>query len=137
MNKILELYNKYKMPILYIFFGGLTTLVNMLAYFLCYDMSHISNVISTIIAWVLSVLFAYITNKFYVFESKTVKKKALLFEVFSFFGCRGITGLLDLGIMWLTVDILHYNGLLMKLISNVIVIILNYVVSKVFIFRKK
>lgn len=134
MNKGINIYNQYKMPILYIFFGGLTTLVNIVVYFICYDILSLSNILSTIIAWILSVILAFITNKFYVFESK---KNNVLYEISTFFGCRFGTGILDVGIMYLTVDILKWNALLMKIISNVIVIVLNYILSKVIIFKKK
>ena len=134
IDKGINIYNQYKMPILYIIFGGLTTLVNIIAYFICYDVSGISNVLSTIIAWTLSVIFAFITNKLYVFESK---ENNVFYEISTFFGCRLGTGILDVGVMYLTVDILKWNALLMKIISNVIVIVLNYILSKVIIFKKK
>lgn len=133
INKGIKLYKDYKMPILYVLFGGLTTLVNVVVYFICYDISGISNVISTIIAWILSVIFAFITNKIYVFESKS---GSIIYEISTFFACRFGTGVLDLGIMYLSVDILKWNALLMKIISNVIVIVLNYILSKVIIFNK-
>lgn len=134
MSKGINIYRQYKMPILYIIFGGLTTLVNIVVYFVCYNVAGLSNVFSTIIAWILSVIFAFITNKFYVFESKS---KNLFYEISTFFGCRFGTGILDVGIMYLTVDILNWNALLMKIISNIIVIVLNYILSKVIIFKKK
>ena len=134
MKVLINIYNQYKMPILYIFFGGLTTLVNIIVYFICYDVSGLSNVLSTIIAWILSVIFAFITNKFYVFESKS---GAIFYEIFTFFGCRLGTGVLDVGIMYLAVDIFNWSALLMKIISNVIVIVLNYILSKVIIFKQK
>ena len=133
IDKIKNIYKTYKMPLLYIFFGGLTTLVNIIVYFLCYDIAKLTNVLSTIIAWLLSVIFAFITNKIYVFESHS---KSVLYELSTFFACRLGTGILDLGIMFFTVDILHWNALLMKILSNILVIILNYVLSKVIIFKK-
>lgn len=133
IEKLLQIYYTYKEPILYLIFGGLTTLVNIITYFVCYNMASLSNVISTIIAWILSVIFAFITNKIYVFESKS---KSIIVELTSFFLCRLGTGILDLGIMYFTVDILKWHALLMKIISNVIVIILNYIFSKLIIFKK-
>lgn len=133
IKKLLTIYYKYKEPILYLVFGGLTTLVNIITYFICYNIASLSNVISTIIAWLLSVIFAFITNKIYVFESKS---KSIIVELASFFICRLGTGILDLGIMYFTVDILNWNALLMKIVSNIIVIILNYIFSKLVIFKK-
>ena len=78
MEKIKELLKKYKFIILYGIFGVLTTIINIVTYALCYDMFNISNVVSNIIAWVLSVLFAFITNKIWVFESKCFDFKGTL-----------------------------------------------------------
>lgn len=133
INKGIEIYKKYKMPILYLLFGGLTTLINIATYFIFYDILHLNNVASNIIAWIVSVIFAFITNKIYVFESKS---KSIIYELSTFFACRLGTGFLDLGIMYLTVDILKWNALLMKVISNIVVIVLNFVFSKLIIFKK-
>ncbi|MBO7310645.1 MAG: GtrA family protein [Clostridia bacterium] len=135
--KITELVKKNKEAILYIFFGGLTTLVNIVAYSVLYYEAQISNSLSNIIAWVISVVFAYITNKLFVFENRSFRLPMLLVEIGSFFACRILTGLLDLGVMYLCVDILNFHALVMKVLSNIIVIILNYIASKFFIFKKK
>ena len=131
-----ELLKKYKSLILYAVFGGLTTLVNMGAYWLCFNVLGIPNVPSTIIAWFLAVSFAFITNKLWVFDSKCFDAKTLKHEIPTFFGARLATGLLDVGIMYLAVDVMQWNGMIWKLISNIIVIVLNYVASKLVIFRK-
>ena len=135
MEMIKSLWTKYKSLIMYVVFGGLTTVVNMGAYYLSYNIAHIPNVPSTVIAWVLAVLFAFITNKLWVFDSKSFDKKTLLHEVPRFFGCRLATGVLDVVIMYLAVDVMHWNATLWKLISNVIVIILNYIASRLVIFK--
>ncbi len=122
---------------MYLIFGVLTTLVNIGAYFLLDNIFHFGTVISTIASWFISVLFAYITNKIFVFESKDRTFKTLAYEIISFFGCRLFSGLLDLFIMTSTVDWLHWNNMLMKVLSNILVVILNYVFSKMIIFRKK
>lgn len=132
-----EFWQKRKEVILYLVFGGLTTLVNLAVYFVCDNWFHWGTIASTIIAWFLSVLFAFITNKLLVFESRDRTTKTLLYESISFFACRLFSGVLDLFIMWLTVDVFHWNNMLMKIISNVIVVILNYIFSKLIIFRKK
>ncbi len=131
-----ELLLKYKEVILYLIFGILTTLINIVTYYLC-DKIGLSTAVSTVIAWVLSVLFAFITNKIFVFASKTYDLKKLFKEIISFFTMRVLTGILDLVIMIVFVDILHLNGLLIKILSNIIVIILNYVFSKVLVFKNK
>ena len=136
MVKIRELIMRYRSMILYIVFGAFTTLVNMAAYALCSSVLGIPNVPSTIIAWVLAVSFAFVTNKLWVFDSKSWDGRTLRHEIPAFFSARLLTGLLDVGIMYVTVDVMGWNGMVWKLISNVIVIILNYIASKLFIFRK-
>lgn len=136
MEKIKKLLKKYKFVILYGIFGVLTTIINIVTYALCYDMFNISNVVSNIIAWILSVLFAFITNKIWVFESKCFDFKIFIKELWNFIVCRLATGALDLGIMYVGVDLLKGPALILKIASNIIVIILNYVMSKLFVFKK-
>ena len=132
---ICQIYNKYREMILYIFFGVCTTAINTIFYYLCWDILHIPNVLSTVISWVLAVIFAFVTNKYFVFHSKNNDNIAK--EIVSFFGCRTATGILDVAIMYISVDLLLQNGLLWKIISNILVIIINYVTSKFFIFNKQ
>lgn len=136
LEKLKPLWAKYRDVILYLFFGGCTTLVNIICYFLTYEVLHIGNVPSTAIAWLVSVLFAYVTNRSFVFVSKA-SGSAMVRELVSFFGCRIATGLLDLAIMWVAVDTLHLHAMLWKILSNVLVIVLNYVASKLLIFKKQ
>ena len=137
MDKIIQLVKKYWSILSYLFFGAVTTLVNMVVYYLCYHLWGISSDLSTIIAWVLSVLTAFLTNKPFVFGSHDWSPKVLLPEAGSFFGCRLGSGILELVLMHITVEMLGWPGMLMKLLVNVIVVILNYVASKLLVFRKK
>ena len=137
MEKIKELLKKYKFIILYGLFGVLTTVINIAVYGIFYSVLDVSNVISNIIAWVISVLFAFITNKLWVFESKSFDIKLFMKELGSFTLCRVTTGVLDLGIMFVGVDLLKGPAMILKVVSNVIVIILNYIMSKLFVFKKK
>ena len=132
-----ELLQRYKSQLLYLFFGGCTTLVNLVVYALCAHMANLSTALSTIIAWVAAVLFAYITNRTWVFESRASTVPDLLREIGSFFLCRLATGLLDLAIMYVCVDRLGLPDLLVKLLSNAVVVVLNYVFSKLIIFSGK
>ncbi len=132
----LDFMKKYKRVLLYLIFGVLSTLVNIGVYALCYRFFGFTNVISNIIAWVLTVLFVFVTNKNLVFGSKSMEKQVLVYELVTFYGCRIATGLLDLAMMYIFVDLLSLNALGMKVISNVIVIILNFIASKLVIFRK-
>lgn len=128
-------YHKYKEGLLYLFFGGCTTLVNIIS-FAILRLFKIDVYISNGIAWILAVLFAFVTNKIFVFESKGKTKKETLREMISFFGFRVLSLLFDMAIMYLLIDIIHGNEIVAKVVSNVVVIILNYIFSKVFIFKK-
>ena len=134
---VMELFKRYKSFISYGFFGVCTTLVNLLSYRLFYFALGVPNVPSTLIAWLLAVLFAYITNKLWVFDSKSFAFDVVIPELIKFFVCRIATGVLDVGIMWLAVDKMQWNAMVWKLISNFIVILLNYVASRLVIFVKK
>ena len=136
MIKIIEALIKNKQLLLYLFFGICTTAINTICYWLLYDALTLSNIVSTILAWLAAVLFAFVTNKVFVFESKRTNTTDRINEVISFFGCRLLTGILDVAIMAFAVDMLQWNGLLWKLISNIIVTIINYIASKYLIFRK-
>lgn len=137
IGTIKKLVKKYKSLICYGIFGVLTTIINIVVYALCYEQLGISNVASNVIAWIASVIFAYVTNKIWVFESRSMELRILAKEIVSFFGCRLATGVLDLAIMYVTVDKLAFHSTLMKCISNVIVIVANYVASKLVIFNHK
>lgn len=135
--KIKELYNKYKEIINYLIFGVLTTAVNFIVYLVCAKLFHIDEVVSNVIAWFLSVLFAYVTNKIYVFESKSVEKNVLMKEIVSFFGCRLFSGIMDIILFSICVKAIHMNDMIAKIIISVLVVILNYIFSKLIIFKKK
>ncbi len=128
-------FSKYREMILYVFFGGLTTLVNWGLYWILTSVFPVPYLWATAIAQIASILFAYVTNRSWVFESKAAGAKSILLEMAKFFACRGFSFVLDLGCMYVGVDLLHWNDKWMKLISNVIVICVNYVLSKVFVFR--
>ena len=119
----------------YLFFGGLTTLVNYLVYIPCFNWCSLSASVSNVIAWLAAVIFAFFTNKFFVFESKG--RSHMWAELGSFTLARAVTGALDVGIMFVFVTVLSLNDMLIKIISNVVVIILNYIFSKFLIFAKK
>lgn len=135
LAKTISLYEKYKSLINYIIFGVVTTISNIITYHVSHNKLGIGNVTSTIIAWVVAVIVAYTTNKIWVFESKSLKSVVLIKEISCFFACRFLTGLLDVCIMWIVPNLFTINTTLLKTISNVIVICLNYVASKLFIFK--
>ena len=124
-------FNKSYEVLSYLFFGGCTTLVNIISFWLLRFLK-IELFTSNAIAWVLSVLFAFITNKLFVFQSKGNALK----EGISFFGFRLLSLAFDMGLMYLLINVLSWNELISKIITNVFVIIINYVFSKIFIFKK-
>lgn len=128
-----KIFKKYKTIILYIIFGGLTTLVNIVSYFVFKHTLSFSTGAANVSAWFLSVIFAFVTNKYFVFDSPS--KKGIMLQLISFFGARILSGVLDTGIVVVFIDYLTCPELPVKVISNVIVIILNYVASKFLIFR--
>lgn len=132
-----RLYEKYKDVIPYMFFGVCTTLVNIVVYWICAHVAFMGVMHSTIIAWVAAVFFAYLTNRKWVFHSEALGAKEILKEIIAFFGCRLATGVLDWLMMYVLVDHGHLNDFLIKTIANVVVIVLNYVASKLLVFGRK
>ena len=136
MKKIKELFSKYYDVITYLVFGVLTTVVYYLVYMPLHYWLGISATVSTVIAWVISVTFAFLTNKPFVFRSHDWSKKTLLPEIRNFVVCRVGSGLLDMGLTFVTVDLLKWENIFVKLGISVLVVILNYVGSKLLVFKK-
>ena len=136
LNKAKELLRKYQDILSYLFFGGLTTVINFLIYYPCYNWFAMSATVSNVIAWVVAVAFAYLTNKPFVFHSHDWSWKCVGPELTKFVGCRIGSGLLETAAIFLTVDLLHWNGNVMKLVLAVLVVILNYIGSKLLVFKK-
>lgn len=139
LNKIINLYNKYKEVINYLIFGFLTTVVSLVVYYvLTFTVLEPENTVSlqiaNVLSWVASVVFAYVTNRKYVFNSKS---KNIIKEMGSFFGARIVTLLMDMFIMFIGVTVLRGNDRILKIISQVVIIISNYVFSKLFVFKKR
>ncbi len=124
-----------KQLILYGICGVLTTVINIVAYWLVrkFDVGITS---STVIAWLVAVFFAYWSNRKYVFHSTNTSFIAILFEAIYFFACRIATGVFDVAFMYLFADVLAFNEVYTKTASNIIVIVLNYIASKLFIFKE-
>ena len=136
MKKITELIRKHWDILSYLFFGGLTTLVNYLVYLPFYNWFGISATVSNAIAWVFAVAFAFLTNKPFVFKSHDWSIKVVLPELTKFLGCRIGSGVLETAILFLTVDMLGWTGNVLKLITSIWVVILNYFGSKLLVFTK-
>lgn len=134
-NDLKMLIIKNKEIIKYLIFGILTTLVNILCFYIL-DKLNVDIYINNTISWIVSVIFAFITNKLYVFESKSLDIKTIFKEGTSFLGARIFSYFVDMGTIYLLFDGLRINKLISKIVSNIIVIIINYIFSK-FIFKKK
>lgn len=135
MKVIIELFNKYKSVILYLIFGVLTTLVNILSYAFFTKVINVEYLISNIISWIISVTFAFITNKVFVFESKSREKKIVLKELLLFYYYRLLSLGIEMILLYVFVDLFNVNDLIMKVVTNIVVIILNYFFSKFKIFK--
>jgi len=118
--------------ILYLIFGILTTIVNIVVYLIFAKFLNIDYIISNIFAWFFSVLFAYVTNRIWVFERKS---NNIIKEATLFYGGRVFSGVLDTELMYLFIDILFINDFISKIIIQVIVVIVNYVFSKFIVFK--
>lgn len=132
---MMDLYKKYREIIDYIIFGGLTTLVNIVAFFIFETLLGWPYLIANAIAIVLSILFAYITNKLFVFKTSNMTFNENMIEFLKFIGFRLISGLADMAAMWLLVDLISIDTNIAKLLTQFIVVVLNYVFSKLFIFK--
>lgn len=138
-DKCLKLYKKYEEIINYLIVGGLTTIVSLGSYYLCIYTFLDPDVwyqlqAANIISWICAVTFAYFANRIFVFKSKNQKKFK---EAVSFYSSRVATLLMDMGIMFVFVTLLHLNDKIMKLVVQVVVTVANYILSKLFVFKKK
>ena len=134
---IKELINKYKALILYVVFGVGTTAVNVIVYLSCSHLLWAGVMTSSVIAWFAAVLFAYLTNRKWVFNSSASGFRDVTREIISFYIMRLATGVVDWFGMYVLVDLMNFNDIIIKIIMNVIVIVLNYIVSKLIVFRNK
>lgn len=136
-EKIMTLWKKYADVLPYLVFGVLTTVVNYAVYLPVYNLLGFSAAVSNIVAWVVAVAFAFLTNKPFVFHSHDWSKSVVLPELGKFVGCRLVSGVMETAIVLLAVDLLGRDGNLWKLLTSMLVVILNYFGSKLLVFRKK
>lgn len=136
LNRIVTLLRKHRELVSYVFWGVMTTIVNYVVYFLLTEGLQVYYLTGNVIAWAISVLFAYFVNKLYVFQSRDWAWRVALRELWQMVASRLFSLGLEMGILWLFVDVLLFPHGAVKLISNVVVVV-NYVLSKFIIFRKK
>lgn len=128
---------KYRDFIVYIVFGFQATILNALLYMIFYQKLMINNVVSTIIAWIATLVFAFFTNKFFVYRSREQRVKYIFVEFINFFLCRLLSGVFDVIFMFISVDLLNLQPLVMKLIAALGVGLINYFGGKLFIFKSR
>ncbi len=138
MIQLLKLYEKYRETFWYLVFGGLTTLLNLVVFYVMYEWMGIDKVVSNTVAWIAGVLFAFVTNKLFVFRSQGWSGKKMLWEFATFVSARIFSGVFDtVFLLAFTGWIVAFPAMPVKIISNILVIIMNYVFSKWIVFRKK
>ncbi len=135
--RIYDIFSRYREIIMYLIFGSLTFLINVASYILFYSGCKMHELLANVLSWIIAVLFAYITNKKYVFKSKAKSFNDIFFELCTFCGGRLFTLAFEELHMFIFVTYLAYNSVLMKIIAQFIVIILNYIISKMFVFKNK
>ena len=136
MKKLQELVKKHWDIISYLIFGVLTTAVNYAVYLPCYNILGLSAAVSNVIAWAVAVAAAFLTNKPFVFKSHDWSLKVVLPELAKFVVCRVSSGIIETGMLLVCSDWLGWNGNLMKVITGVLAIVINYVSSKLLVFKK-
>lgn len=137
LNKLMPFYKKRKDIVLYIFFGALTTLVSLASFGICYYTFHINEFASNTISWILAVAFAFFTNRIWVFNAKTDNTKQFLYQLISFYAGRLFSFGVEMLMIYIFITRLAFNAMLIKILANVIILILNYIISKLIVFRKK
>ena len=137
IQKVKQLISRYWEVLSYLIFGVLTTVVNYLVYLPVYNILGLSAALSNALAWVVAVAFAYLTNKPFVFKSHDWSAKTVIPELTKFVACRVGSGAAETLILLVTVDILRWDGNIWKLATSVLVVILNYIASKLVVFRRK
>lgn len=131
-----KLLTKYWELIAYGFWGAATTVVNYAVYFLCTRLFHIDPLVSNALAWAVAVAFAYVVNKLFVFASRSWRRAIVFRELWQFVSARILSGALETLILFIFVNLLKYDDGIVKIIANILVIIINYFLSKFLIFRK-
>ena len=130
-------YKKNKEVLMYLFFGGLCFLVSVFTYAYFNVTLGINELLANILSWIIAVTFAFVTNKIWVFHSKNDSFGEFMREMTAFYGGRVVTLVMEEAILFLFITVLGLNSILVKIVAQVVVIVLNYVISKLFVFKEK
>lgn len=136
MLNLKNIFIKYQSFLLYVIFGVLTTIVNIIVFFILYNMLHTGHNIAYVVAWFWAVLFAYLTNRVWVFHSTSSTTADIVKEVWQFYLARVLTGIIGYFILTFGVDLLRQDANIWNIIQNIFVIVSNFVLSKLIIFKK-
>lgn len=136
MKKIISLYKKHEEILNYLIFGVLTTIISIASYAVFTNIFNISILISNVLSWILSVLFAFVTNKLYVFKSENISFKDSIIEAIKFYASRLFSLGVESFILYIGATVLHINDMIVKIFAQVLVIVLNYILSKIIVFKK-
>ncbi len=137
MSRLKGLFRKYEESLLYLVFGGLTTVVDFIIYILMTDILHVNYLISNVIAFAGAVIFAFFTNKIYVFKSHSFEMKKVLYEMVTFVGARLFSLVVNMVILYVFVEWVGLDDLIVKIGAAVVVVIMNYGISKWLVFNPK
>ncbi|MBQ9991324.1 MAG: GtrA family protein [Lachnospiraceae bacterium] len=137
MEKLKELWKKYEEAISYLFWGGVAFFLSMALFYVFANMMHMDEQVANSIDWVICVVFTYFTNRTFVFKSKSSGLTGMGKEFISFIGARLGTLIIENIILFVTIDMLTMNNMIAKLIGQFVVIVSNYILSKLWIFKKK
>ena len=137
---ILRLFNsfyaRHKVVLLYLFFGGLSFFVNVGSFVLCAKLFAVNELVANVLAWIITVLFVYVTNKIWVFKSNAATKRELAWQLASFFAGRLGTLLLEEVLLLVFITKLGINNVVVKIAAQIVVIVANYLISKIIVFRR-
>lgn len=131
------IYKKNKEVLLYLFFGVLTTVVSIVVFALCNVTLGINELVSNVISWIVSVAFAFFTNRIWVFAAPTKTASEFVRQLISFYGGRVLTLVLEEAIILIFVTMLGMPSMVIKLVAQVIVVVGNYIISKIIVFGKR
>lgn len=137
LNIFEDFYKEHKEVLMYLFFGGLTSVISIVSYSYCDVVLGMNPLIANVISWILAVTFAYVTNKTWVFSAQTHGLKELIQEAFNFFAGRLFTLLVEEAVLFIFISKLHFNSVVVKIAAQFIVVVLNYIISKLIVFREK
>lgn len=137
MDKIVKIYRKNEEAISYLFWGFATFVLSMVLFYLLANTMGIYEQIANVLSWIICVIFAYLTNRTFVFKSKVMGLKNIFSEFKDFVAARVLTLVMENAILFVMIDLMTINNMIAKIVGQVVVIVSNYILSKLWIFNKK